>query len=58
MGQEEQHNQLRKKYISNKEKRLKKNYLNVLNSIVEGTMKQEIYEIFKDEMDIINKNFI
>lgn len=46
--------ELRKKYINNKENKLKREYLNVLNNVSEGTIKQELYEIFKDEVDIIN----
>ena len=47
---------IRERYIVGKENKLKKEYLNVLNSTVEGTVKQELYELFKDEVDIINEN--
>lgn len=49
---------MRRKFITNKEIRLKKQYINVLNSIEEGTVKQDLYEIFKDEVDIINNNLM
>lgn len=43
--------------INIKENDLKKQYLHIINNTGEGTMKQELYEIFKDELDLINNNF-
>ncbi len=43
--------------INIKENNLKKQYLNIINNTGEGTIKQELYEIFKDEVDLINNNF-
>ncbi len=47
---------IRRNYINNKEENLKKLYLNILNNSNDGTLKEELYEIFKDELDIINSN--
>lgn len=47
---------LRGNYISNREDNLKKMYLSVMNNFNDGTLKRELYEIFKDEVDIINNN--
>lgn len=47
---------IRRNYINKKEENLKKLYLNILNNSNDGTLKEELYEIFKDELDIINSN--
>lgn len=47
---------IRRNYINKKEENLKKLYLNILNNSDDGTLKEELYEIFKDELDIINSN--
>lgn len=47
---------LRSNYLSRKENNLKKIYLNIMNNFSDGTLKGELYEIFKDEVDIINSN--
>ncbi|WP_346889025.1 hypothetical protein [Clostridium sp. UBA1056] len=52
----EKEKKLRSNYISRKENNLKKLYLNIMNNFSDGTLKGELYEIFKDEVDIINSN--
>ncbi|MFR1709911.1 MAG: hypothetical protein ACLSV2_13550 [Clostridium sp.] len=52
----EKEKKLRGNYISNKEDSLKKMYLNIMKNFNDGTLKGELYEIFKDEVDIINNN--
>lgn len=47
---------IRRNYINKKEENLKNLYLNILNNSNDGTLKEELYEIFKDELDIINSN--
>lgn len=47
---------IRRNHINKKEENLKKLYLNILNNSNDGTLKEELYEIFKDELDIINSN--
>ncbi|MEG0153083.1 MAG: hypothetical protein RR891_11425 [Clostridium sp.] len=47
-------NILRGKYLIKKEENLRKQYLALINSTREGTLKKELYEVFKDEMYIIN----
>jgi len=54
-GKENEKN-IRRNYINKKEENLKKLYLNILNNSNDGTLKEELYEIFKDELDIINSN--
>lgn len=54
-GKEKEIN-IRRNYINKKEENLKKLYLNILNNSNDGTLKEELYEIFKDELDIINSN--
>lgn len=45
---------LRNKRITNSENRLKKLYMNLLYNEREGTIKEEVFNIFKDELDIID----
>lgn len=45
---------LRNKKITNSENKLKKLYMNLLYNEREGTIKQEVFNIFKDELDIID----
>lgn len=45
---------LRNKRITNSENKLKKLYMNLLYNEREGTIKQEVFNIFKDEVDIID----
>lgn len=52
----EKEKKLRSNYLSRKEDNLKKIYLNIMNNFSDGTLKGELYEIFKDEVDIINSN--
>jgi len=53
---EDKEKKIRRNYINKKEENLKKLYLNILNNSDDGTLKEELYEIFKDELDIINSN--
>ncbi len=53
---EDKEKNIRRNYINKKEENLKKLYLNILNNSDDGTLKEELYEIFKDELDIINSN--
>lgn len=53
---EDKEKNIRRNYINKKEENLKKLYLNILNNSNDGTLKEELYEIFKDELDIINSN--
>ncbi len=53
---EDKEKNIRKNYINKKEKNLKKLYMNILNNSNDGTLKEELYDIFKDELDIINSN--
>ncbi|WP_346940712.1 hypothetical protein [uncultured Clostridium sp.] len=53
---EEKEKSIRRNYINKKEDNLKKLYLNIMNNFSDGTLKGELYEIFKDEVDIINSN--
>ncbi|GAA0772072.1 hypothetical protein GCM10008908_17610 [Clostridium subterminale] len=52
----EKEKKLRSNCLSRKEDNLKKIYLNIMNNFSDGTLKGELYEIFKDEVDIINSN--
>ncbi len=54
-GKENEKN-IRRNYINKKEENLKKLYLNIMNNSNDGTLKGELYEIFKDELDILNSN--
>lgn len=45
---------LRTKRITNSENKLKKLYMNLLYNEREGTIKEEVFNIFKDEVDIID----
>ncbi|EQB89021.1 hypothetical protein J2Z44_002823 [Clostridium punense] len=45
---------LRNKRITNSENALKKLYMDLLYNEREGTIKQEVFNIFKDEVDIID----
>ncbi|MEG1257112.1 hypothetical protein [Clostridium sp.] len=49
-------NKIRGNSLRKKEHSLKKDYLSIINKAGEGTVKKELYEIFKDEMEIINTN--
>ncbi|HBA03415.1 MAG TPA: hypothetical protein DCW51_05305 [Clostridium sp.] len=53
---EDKEKNIRRNYINKKEENLKRLYLNILNNSDDGTLKEELYEIFKDELDIINSN--
>ncbi len=44
---------LRINRINNKENNLKNLYISILQNTNEGSMKKEIYELLKDEMNII-----
>lgn len=50
--------ELIKKYISCKENTLKRQYLSSMANMGDGTVKEKLYEIFKDEIDIINGNLL
>jgi hypothetical protein len=52
----EKEKKIRRNYINRKEYNLKNIYLNIVNNSSDGTLKGELYEIFKDEVDIINSN--
>lgn len=45
---------LRSKRINNGENTLKKLYISLLYNEREGTVKEEVFNIFKDEVDIID----
>jgi len=45
---------LRSNKISNGEKNLMNMYMHLIHRQKEGTIKEEIYNIFKDEQDIID----
>ena len=52
----EKEKKIRRNYINRKEYNLKNIYLNIVNNSSDGTLKGELYEIFKDEVDIIDSN--
>ncbi len=52
----EKEKKIRRNYINRKEYNLKKIYLSIVNNASDGTLKGELYEIFKDEVDIIDSN--
>lgn len=54
----EKESKLRGSYLKRKESRLMDEYLYTMNMVSEGTLKKELYEIFKDEMDIVNNNLL
>ena len=49
---------LRNSCLKRKELKLKDEYLHNMNMANEGTLKEQLYEIFKDEVDIINNNLL
>lgn len=49
---------LRSSCLKRKELKLKNEYLHNMNMANEGTLKEQLYEIFKDEVDIINNNLL
>ncbi len=54
----EKERELRSSCLKRKENRLKNEYLHTMNNANEGTLKQELYEIFKDEVEIVNNNLL
>lgn len=54
----EKERKLRDCYLKRKESKLRDEYLYTMNMVNEGTLKKELYEIFKDEMDIVNNNLL
>lgn len=50
--------ELRDNCLKRKEHRLKKEYLHNIAMVNEGTLKEQLYEIFKDEVHIINNNLL
>lgn len=55
---QEKERELRNSYLNRKEIKLKNEYLHNMNMASEGTLKEQLYEIFKDEVDIINNNLL
>ena len=55
---QEKEKELRSSCLKRKEFKLKNEYLHNMNMTNEGTLKEQLYEIFKDEVDIINNNLL
>lgn len=55
---QEKERALRSSCLKRKEVKLKNEYLYNMNMANEGTLKEQLYEIFKDEVDIINNNLL
>ncbi len=55
---QEKEKELRSSCLKRKEVKLKNEYLHNINMTNEGTLKEQLYEIFKDEVDIINNNLL
>lgn len=56
--QHEKERQIRSSCLKRKENSLKNEYLHTMNNADEGTLKQELYEIFKDEIEMVNNNLL
>ncbi len=55
---QEKERALRSSCLKRKEVKLKNEYLYNMNMANEGTLKEQLYEIFKDEVHIINNNLL
>lgn len=56
--QHERAEKIRSSSLKRKENTLRNEYLHTMNNANEGTLKQELYKIFKDEVEIVNNNLL
>lgn len=54
----EKEKKIRGSYLKRKEDNLKNKYIYAMNMVSEGSIKQDLYEIFKDELDILNNKLL
>lgn len=54
----EKEKKIRGRYLKRKEDNLKNKYIYAMNMVSEGSIKQNLYDIFKDELEILNNEIL